>query len=242
MQFPRATEVMGVVNCAGKGMSSTSNETLAEMIDANVEVARTCISAARNYDVPLVHLGSAMEAIDGRTGPYVLTKRMASDLVHEGRGNRAEGIRAVQLSLHNVYGPGLKGVVTDMVKQHLLGRPAQLRQPTAVRDFVFVSDVAGAVLRALELGDHPEPIPVGTGVGASIAGVAEIVSNFSGIQPPWIPDTSIEDQEMAFSLVADTEMASQALDWRSSVDLQQGAEAVYSDTASLNEVGRFGEP
>lgn len=226
--------VVGVVNCAGKGMSAVSDESYDELVAANVEVTRTCIRVAQMKGVPLVHLGSAMETSDGRTGPYVLTKRMASELVHEARANPIGGLRAVQLSLHNVYGPLVKGFVADMVKQHLLGQPAQLRQPTAVRDFVYVSDVAEAVLGALGLGDHPVPIPIGTGVGTSVADVAEIVSKLSGVRPPWTSATTVKDQEMAFGLIADTEMATRVLAWLATVDLHQGAGAVFNSMARGN--------
>lgn len=238
---PRGPAVLGVVNCAGRGMSPISVETYDKLVAANVEVTRTCIRVALINEVPLVHLGSAMETVNGRTDPYVLTKRMAAELVSDAQSSKGHALRAVQLSLHNVYGPRLKGAVTDIVEQHLLSQPASLRQPAAVRDFVFVSDVAAAVLTALELGDYPARIPIGTGLGTSIADVAEIVSSFSGIRPPWTSARVVQDRETAFDLVADINVAKQALDWRTTVDLCQGAGAVFSVMASGMNARRFEE-
>lgn len=238
---PRGPSVLGVVNCAGKGMSPVSFETYDKLLAANVEVTRTCIRVALINDVPLVHLGSAMETVNGRTDPYVLTKRMAAELVSDSQSSQVHALRAVQLSLHNVYGPRLKGAVTDIVEQHLLSQPASLRQPTAIRDFVFVSDVAAAVLVALELGNYPARIPIGTGFGTSIADVAETVSRFSGMRPPWTSAEDVQDQEASFDLVADIDVAQQALGWKATIDLCQGVGAIFSEVASGMSARRFEE-
>ena len=218
--------VGGVVNCAGKGMESSSQVSITDMREANVVVTHLCIRVAEKYDATLVHLGSAMEHDVLRTDTYVQTKRLASSLIRDARACSAGTFRSVRLSLHNVYGPRVKGVVADIAKQHWRGRPAVLRQPTATRDFVFASDVSHAVVKAIEVGDASEPIPIGSGVGTPISEIAELLSVHSRVKPPWTAATQKSAEAGPFSLVANLQLAASALSWQPQISLNEGLRLV----------------
>jgi UDP-glucose 4-epimerase len=84
------------------------------------------------------------------------------------------GLETTALALSNVYGPrqdphGEAGVVAIFGSALLRGRPATIfGDGSAVRDYVFVDDVADAFARAIgDLGDGGR-FNIGTGVGTSV--------------------------------------------------------------------------
>jgi UDP-glucose 4-epimerase len=92
------------------------------------------------------------------------------------------------LSLGNVYGPGqYGGVISQFRADAAAGRPAALHgRGRATRDFVHVSDVADAVLRACA-SPAAGRVNIGSGTETSIARVHELVAAAAGHAVPPVP-------------------------------------------------------
>ena len=100
--------------------------------------------------------------------------------------SRYAGLRLQTLRCANVYGPGQRGdrgqgAVAVFVSRLTAGLPVQVvGDGHAVRDYVYIDDVADAVTH-LVMGDGDAGIVnVGSGTGYSVAAVLEAVSAVSG--------------------------------------------------------------
>jgi UDP-glucose 4-epimerase len=112
--------------------------------------------------------------------PYALTKYLGEEYVLH--WSRTYGLPTVSLRLFNVYGPrsrttGAYGAVFGVfLAQKLAGRPyTVVGDGTQTRDFVFVSDVAEAFVRAAASDLAGEVLNVGTGRPQSINRLVEIL-------------------------------------------------------------------
>jgi len=98
---------------------------------------------------------------------------------------RSYGVPAIILRLFTVYGPGQRagggasGVVPIFAERALGGRELVVHQ-RHLRDFVYVTDVAAAFVRALDRAREPglepaRPFNIGTGVGTALDDLARLV-------------------------------------------------------------------
>jgi UDP-glucose 4-epimerase len=155
--------------------------------------------------------------------------------------HRRRGVRTVALRYGNVYGPrqhgtGEAGVVAITATRLAAGRaPIIYGTGEQTRDFVFVADVAGATVMALD-GDASGPINVGTGVESSVDRVVELLrASFPGAPPAErLPAREGEVGRGAL----DSRRAAGVLGWRPTTDLESGLRltAAYfgaPDAASL---------
>jgi UDP-glucose 4-epimerase len=93
---------------------------------------------------------------------------------------------------------------------------------SCIRDYVHVQDLADAHMAAIELVENSEPgfqaINIGTGIGASVFEVIEMISEVTGkVIEPRIVDRRQGDPA---SLVADVSKAKEVLGWESKYDLR----------------------
>ncbi|MBX5475462.1 MAG: NAD-dependent epimerase/dehydratase family protein, partial [Thermoleophilia bacterium] len=138
--------------------------------------------------------------------------------------NRLYGTRHVSLRLGNVYGPrqephGEAGVVAIfMGLLHEGGTPRIFGDGSQTRDYVFVGDVARAVLAAL--GQDGGVFNVGTGIETSVLELYAAIQAASGIErePEHAPPRLGELQRS----VLDVSLAARVLGWRPETSLADG--------------------
>jgi UDP-glucose 4-epimerase len=142
------------------------------------------------------------------------------------------GMRGVILRYANVYGPrqdpyGEAGVVAIFCQRLLRGEePIVYGDGEQTRDFVYVSDVAAANLRALDLVQHqvggggPAVFNIGTGQGTTINKLLERLVAIAGGGPParYGPARPGEQRHSA----VDPARARDHLGWTPSVPLADG--------------------
>jgi UDP-glucose 4-epimerase len=154
---------------------------------------------------------------------YGLSKRVG-ELYLELWG-RAWGVTSTALRLSNVFGPrqnphGEAGVVAIFSERLLRGESIMVNGSGGqTRDFVYVEDVAAAVVRSVEL-KAQGIFNIGTARETSIMDLAKRLRSLAGstaaIQHG--PSKAGEQQRSCI----DTAAARQALGWSPSVDLDQG--------------------
>jgi len=151
--------------------------------------------------------------------PYALTKYLGEQCVLH--WHQVYALPAVSLRLFNVYGPrsrttGAYGAVFGVfLKQKLEGAPFTVVGDGAqTRDFVFVTDVAAALVRAAESSLAGEIFNVGGGGTHSIASLVEILGGEAIHLPkrPGEPD----------STYADITKIKELLHWIPKVTFEQG--------------------
>lgn len=149
------------------------------------------------------------------TSPYATSKLCAETLVRSHGG--------VVLRLFNVYGPGQErsSAFVDIARQTLRGERVRIFDDRPVRDFVFVTDVARALITAASRTVVEGSVfNVGTGRGASIGELARLILQAYGL------DADVEvvgpSARSVDAVVADPSRIAEALGWTSVVTLERG--------------------
>jgi UDP-glucose 4-epimerase len=160
----------------------------------------------------------------GPTSPYGISKLegehlLASHTEHDGLGS-------VALRYFNVYGPrqaagsAYAAAVPIFIERALRGEPLTIYgDGRQTRDFVYVADVAEAVLRAAQ-GSANGVFNVGTGEAQPILELADEIARLTGHTLPHRFAPSRAGDVRASS--ADASRARQALGWSPSHPLAQG--------------------
>lgn len=159
----------------------------------------------------------------GTTNVYGASKRFCEELFALAR--RAEpGRRIVVARLFNVFGPGETNphVLPDMLAQLREGNVLRLGNLEPRRDYVHTSDVADALARCAAY-DGPETVfNVGTGRGTTVRALAVALGEVLGRTLRIEPDPARVRPVERMHLVADVELARQALGWTPRTTLHEG--------------------
>lgn len=203
------------------------------LVDASLQFAERLAEVGTRH---LIVLGSCAErAPDEGPGSlggslYARAKRaLAKELLC------ASGMRFPKTSWLRVfhpYGPGeAPGRLPTAVARSLAaGNPFTLRSPDAIRDFVFVKDVAAAVCKALST-RHEGAADLGTGRAVTVAQLALQIAALLDVDPALIVREEHALDEAP--LVADP-AALHAIGWRPRTDLAKGLHHLVT-TLGLNQ-------
>jgi UDP-glucose 4-epimerase len=194
-------------------------------------------SSASVYGQPQVASGTLIteETKCEPINPYGETKlegeRLARKFAEE------HGFKVAALRYFNVAGAGRKDlgdrfaynlipIVFDAIDRGeqpiVFGDDYDTPDGSCIRDYVHVQDLADAHMAAIELVENSDPgfqaVNIGTGVGASVLEVIDMVSEVTGTSiEPRIVDRREGDPA---SLVADVSKAKEVLGWESKYDLR----------------------
>jgi UDP-glucose 4-epimerase len=159
--------------------------------------------------------------------PYGVSKKVLGDYMFAYRA--LHDLDYTALALANVYGPrqdphGEAGVVAIFAGLLLTGKPCTVfGTGEQTRDFVYVSDVADAFVRAAERGGGMV-INIGTGVETSVNTLYRAMADAAGVddEPVRAPARPGELDRSALAITR----AAQELGWRPSTTLADGTRAV----------------
>jgi UDP-glucose 4-epimerase len=163
--------------------------------------------------------------------PYGLSKLSAERYVL--LYNLLYGMQNVALRLFNVYGTGqspyspYSGVVTKFASSLLSGKqPTIFGDGKQTRDFVHVSDAAGAFLLALNSGGFSTPINIASGKETSILELFGKMRSISGreVEPAF---AQAKEGEIKRS-VADISLAQKLLGFQPKVMLEDGLRSILA--------------
>ncbi len=211
-------------------------------LDADVNVVGTIriLEAARRHEAKVVFAssgGAAYGECDGPApesapllplAPYGTSKVCGEEYL--ATWNRLYRTSHVSLRLGNVYGPrqmphGEAGVVA--IFMGLLrdgGTPTIFGDGSQTRDYVYVGDVADAMVRALDR--HGGVYNIGTGIETSVVDLFRAARVASGVDrdPAFAPARLGELQRS----VLDPALAGRELGWRAERSLAQGLSATWA--------------
>ncbi len=139
--------------------------------------------------------------------------------------SREYGLSAAALRYFNVYGPRMRpgpysGVVYRFASALLAGeKPVLHGGGHQTRDFVYVSDVAEANVKALH-SRYTGPLNVGSGTEVSILELLEAIARILGVRPSYTPAPPRPGD--VSRIVADIRRAREAIGWEPRVPLEAG--------------------
>lgn len=163
------------------------------------------------------------------TSPYGITKRVAHDYLAFYK--TVHGLDFTALALSNVYGPrqdphGEAGVVAIWSELMLAGKECLLfGDGKQTRDFVYVTDVASAFVKAAAHGGG-EVINIGTGVQTSVNDLYGLMAASLQIQAP--PSYREARPGELRHIALDIEKAARLLSWKPVVAMPDGIAATTS--------------
>ncbi|GHF15431.1 NAD-dependent epimerase/dehydratase family protein [Pseudolysinimonas yzui] len=161
------------------------------------------------------------------TSVYGATKLAQEHVLSAWAGARSTHLHV--LRFQNVYGPGQSltnsytGIVSLFSQLARRGESIPLYEDGAItRDFVFIDDVAAAVVATLRRPDarYPYALDVGTGTGTTIAQLAEAIAAFHGAPAPHVTGR-FRDGDVRHAS-SDIALTRAALDWEPAVDVVDG--------------------
>jgi UDP-glucose 4-epimerase len=178
--------------------------------------------------------------------PHPVSPYGASKLAGEGYCSayfRTFGIDTVCLRFGNVYGPRSKhkaSVVAKFIKQALAGeRCVIFGDGRQTRDFVYIDDLVGAILLALEKQVGGETFQIATGSESTVGEVASLITESLARRHV---DMHIAHDAPRLGDVkrnyADTRKAQQVLGWRMQVPLERGIETTIDYFMQRGTVSR----
>jgi UDP-glucose 4-epimerase len=231
-----------VCHLAAQASVTVSVQSPERDFSVNVRGSFNVLQAAREAGAPVVFAstGGALYGEDAQipspetTTPEPLSPYGASKLAAEayvGTWGRLHGLPNVILRLGNVYGPrqnphGEAGVVAIFSDRLRNGQaPVVYGDGRQTRDYIFVSDVAGAFVLACE-GGHSATFNVGRGRETSVLDLLEVLQGLAPapLEPSFEP---LRAGELTHSAL-DSSLLRSTLGWEPRVELQEGLTATYN--------------
>jgi nucleoside-diphosphate-sugar epimerase len=235
----RMRGVDAVVHVAGPPSVAASFENPAVYAGAHVlgtarvlEASRTgglkrlvYVSSAEVYGRPLQNPVAESEPVRPLS-PYAGMKVAAETIVRA--CGQSAGIELAILRPFSVYGPGMSeySLVGSLVAQTLAGGAVAISSPEVVRDYVFVDDVARAVVASLARRSSKDALVanIGSGRGTSALELAYAIQSIVGVKKEVARRTN-SDRPIDFDiphLIADIGLAKRQLGWEPEVALERG--------------------
>jgi len=163
---------------------------------------------------------------------YGMTKKM---LLVQGRAyNKQYGLNSIHLILTNLYGeydtfnPDRSHVVAALIRKFVEAKMNNNDKVEVwgsgkpIREFLYVSDAAEAIVRATENYNNLEPINIGVGKGTSIKELVELIAEITGFKGKIVWDSSKPDGAMR--KVLDISKMKKVLNWQPETPLREGLE------------------
>ena len=164
--------------------------------------------------------------------PYCISKRAGEDML--GFYERTKGLSWNALRFFNVYGPGQKieayytSVINHFIQRLRNGQPPIIDgRGDQSMDFVHVTDLAHAVVAALESEKANVPINIGTGIDTSIAALAKILIEAVGV----VVEPLFNERDVLVSRrAADISRARDVLGWEPRITVEDGMRDLVKET------------
>lgn len=162
--------------------------------------------------------------------PYGVAKRALGVMIEAYRTQY--GFNGIYLIPVNLYGPGdnfdfeTSHVIPALVRKFCDAVDTRAKTVTCwgsgrvSREFLYVDDAADAIVQATEIHNDSQPINLGTGREIRIDELAGLIARLCGYEGEITWDTAQPDGQPRRQL--DTTRAASLLDWRATVDLEEG--------------------
>jgi nucleoside-diphosphate-sugar epimerase len=228
-----------VIHLAGPPSVAKSFAAPADYVRAHALGTATILQACRMTGIArLIYVSSA--EIYGRPhsnpvaedhprqprSPYAAAKVCAEDLI--AACVLEYGISAIVLRPFSIIGPPVAphSVLGSIIRQAVSGPDVALFAPQVVRDYLFVDDLADAILRCLAIDLKPGSVSaynMGSGVGTSVAALAGMVLRKHGKAPAVRLADGLDRPKAADIeiLIADVARAGIDLGWRPRTSLDE---------------------
>lgn len=219
-----------VLHLAGYGARSGTESDEARMRSVIVDGTTHLYAACRKLSTfpRVVHAGSAAEYGTSREyredialEPKTAYGRAKAEATMFGETLREEGLPVSTLRLFNAYGPYARpeSFITATTLALLRGATPTLSNGATVRDFIYISDIVDAFLRATTA--TPGIYNVGTGVPTTLSDAATIIHKALGVAPAEVVESEGRGNDAVYR-PADMHTARTVLGFAPKVSIEDG--------------------
>ncbi|MCB1144937.1 MAG: NAD(P)-dependent oxidoreductase [Leptospiraceae bacterium] len=228
-----------IVHLAAKTSSKDILENPTECFSVNVSGTQSVLEYCRKAKCKLIFLSTS--AVYGSLNSekkipedhplapksiYGLSKKISEELCEY--YNQSYQISISILRIFNVYGIGQKPgfILPDILNSLSSNSPLVLRNPDAVRDFIFIEDVCEAIFKSIEVKGF-SVFNVGSGKGIRILDLVKTIENI--FQRKISVQSEINTiQELSYS-VADNYKISNTLNWKPRISIEDGLKKIQNE-------------
>jgi len=243
----RAQGITSVIHCAGRTFVPDSWEDPAGFMATNALGTQHVLEFCRTEGARLTHLSAYIYGQPERlpipetapvraNNPYAFSKHMAEQACLFYAENFA--VPVTILRPFNVYGPGQpKHFLIPAIFSQLQGTAIEMLDLEPRRDYVFLSDLVDAVLRAeAPAGAGCRIFNIGSGQSASVAEIVAATQAAAGSSLPVKSCGQKRPNEIP-DVVADITAARKSLNWSPRHDLAEGLKECWqAQAAALEQV------
>lgn len=225
-----------VFHLAGRSFVPDSWSNAPDFVSTNVAGTECALAYCREHGSRLVLASAYVYGIPQRlpirendpvspNNPYALTKRLAEQLCEFAA--QYQGVVATALRIFNVFGPGQRAefLIPKVLQQVQAGQDIRLLDLVPKRDYVYLSDVVDAFVKASKVNSGFHAINVGSGYSLSVAEIVEKIQFLAGTRLAVVSD-SVERRQEIPDVVADISLAQQVLGWRPQWSFERGIEQI----------------
>lgn len=153
--------------------------------------------------------------------PYTRSKLLGEQLCRS--YSEDFNIPTVILRVFNIYGPGLSGIfLIPTIISQLRSRKIILKDPAPKRDYIYISDVVSAFIKAVDLPVSIHDVfNIGYGVSYPVSEVVNLILKLSGVHCEVVYSIEQRKKEIP-DIVANRLKAKQVLNWEPKVSLEDG--------------------
>lgn len=163
--------------------------------------------------------------------PYALSKKLAEETCQF--YSERSGVDVVILRVFNVYGPGQADtfVVPYVVRQVREGQAIRVKDLEPRRDYIYVTDVVEAIMKAVESPHGFTVLNIGSGVSYSVAELIQTIQDANESNLP-VHSAAERRNDEILDTVADISAAKLQFGWFPRWTLAQGVQQMLAATST----------
>jgi GDP-4-dehydro-6-deoxy-D-mannose reductase len=221
-----------VFHLAGRTFVPDSWERSPDFVSANVTGTEHALAYCRAHGARLVLASGYVYGIPQRlpisetdpaqpNNPYALTKCLSEQLCEF--SSMYQGVNVTVLRIFNVFGPGQRAefLIPKILQQVEAGSEIRLLDLAPRRDYVYLSDVVDAFIKAGDISTGFQLVNIGSGQSLSVADIVDKIQIVAGTRLPVTLD-SVERRNEIPDVVADISLANRLLGWQPQLSFEAG--------------------
>ena len=151
--------------------------------------------------------------------PYGASKVAAESIIKV--YSKCYGLEYIILRLANVYGPGdFDRVIPIFIDKALKNEDLTIYGKDKILDFIYISDVVSAFIKALEMNERNLILNIGSGIGTKLIDLAKLIKNIISSNSRIIIKETRNGEVEEF--IADISKIRSILKWQPEIDLSNG--------------------
>jgi len=232
-KFPAADVV---INLAGKTFVPDSWADPKSFIKCNLLGTIEALNYCKRHNARMIFLSSYLygnpkslpipeNATLIATNPYALSKKLAEEACQF--YSDSFGIDVTILRPFNVYGPDQSSIflIPSIIRQVLAGTEIKVQDLEPRRDYIFISDLVDAIIKAVRPLKGVNIFNIGTSKSYSVAEVIQVIQNIYKTDLLIVSHSERRTNEI-MNTVADISYASKKLGWQPKIDLETGLQII----------------